>query len=233
MRTRSPSAAGPRFGPGSEGPEPVTPATGRSWRRARWSARRLLPVGVLAALATVIGGLLGVLMGFAAALLLIDRLLDRLLNRVGLGTPEAEQAFRRLAHEHSRASLERRLRLRAAAPDDLTYLPEDRGWVTVARRRPIGTVPIPVDSIVGTVDRHKAATFDSAFRPPEFSRGRWMLMYRAARRGAQLPPISVYRVGEQHFVRDGHHRVSVARALRADSIDAVVVELIASGGAEP
>ena len=55
-------------------------------------------------------------------------------------------------------------------------------------------------------------------------------MYRAVRRGAQLPPISVYRVGEQHFVRDGHHRVSVARAMGADSIDAVVVELIASGG---
>ena len=48
----------------------------------------------------------------------------------------------------------------------------------------------------------------------------------AARRGTPLPPISVYRAGREHFVRDGHHRVSVARALGADSIDAEVVELL-------
>jgi hypothetical protein len=96
----------------------------------------------------------------------------------------------------------------------------------------LGTVSIPVDSIVGTVDRHKAATFDSSFRPPGFSRGRWTLMYRAARRGAELPPIDVYRVGAQHYVRDGHHRVSVARALGVDAIDAVVVELVPPGGGE-
>jgi hypothetical protein len=38
-----------------------------------------------------------------------------------------------------------------------------------------------------------------------------------------MPPISVYRVGDLHFVRDGHHRVSVARALGAATIDAVEV----------
>jgi hypothetical protein len=232
VRTRHPSAAVPHFGPGSEAPEPAPRATSRSWHDAAWSARRLLPAGVLAVLAPVIGGLMGVLIGFTAALLLLDRLLDRVFGRVGLGTPEAEHAFRRLAHEHSRASIERRLRHRPADSDDLAYLPEDRGWVPVARRRPVGTVSIPVASIVGTVDRHKAATFDSSFRPPDFSRGRWTLMYRAARRGAQLPPISVYRVGERHFVRDGHHRVSVARAMGADWIDAIVVELVPSGLSE-
>lgn len=204
------------------------PDTGRSWRGAAWSARSLLPAGLLAVLAPVIGGLMGVLIGFAAVLLLLDRLLDRIMGRVGLGTSDAEHAFRRLAHQHRRASLDRRLRQRSADSDDLTYLPEDRGWVPVARRRALGTLSIPVASIVGTVDRHKAATFDSAFRPPDFSRGRWTLMYRAARRGAQLPPISVYRVGGQHFVRDGHHRVSVARAMGTDSIDAAVVELVPS-----
>ena len=35
-----------------------------------------------------------------------------------------------------------------------------------------------------------------------------------------MPPISVYRVGDMHFVRDGHHRVSVARALGLRVIDA-------------
>jgi hypothetical protein len=52
------------------------------------------------------------------------------------------------------------------------------------------------------------------------------------RRGEALPPISAYRVGEIHFVRDGHHRVSVARALGRDWIDACVVEVVTRIGAE-
>ena len=37
-----------------------------------------------------------------------------------------------------------------------------------------------------------------------------------------MPPIDVYRIGELHFVKDGHHRVSVARALGLEVIDAYV-----------
>jgi hypothetical protein len=189
------------------------------------SAWRLLPAGLLAAAAGVVGGLLGLLLAFLAALILLDRLLDRLLGPAGLGTLEAEHAFLRLSYERRRASMERRLRRRPPHSDDLAYLAEDSGWAAVASRRRIGVVPIPVESIVGTVDRHKAAAFDRCFRPPEWSRGRWTLMFRAVRRGAALPPISVYRVGDRHFVRDGHHRVSVARATDADAIDASVTEL--------
>jgi len=43
--------------------------------------------------------------------------------------------------------------------------------------------------------------------------------------GAPLPPVSVYRVGAEHVLRDGHHRVSVARELGLERIDAEVVEL--------
>ena len=58
-------------------------------------------------------------------------------------------------------------------------------------------------------------------------------MWIAARRGAALPPISVYRVGDEHFVRDGHHRVSVMRALGALDIDAAVTELQGVGCLKP
>ena len=51
------------------------------------------------------------------------------------------------------------------------------------------------------------------FRPPSISRGRWQRLWMAARRGSPLPPISVVALGEQHFVVDGHHRVSVAHSL--------------------
>ena len=46
----------------------------------------------------------------------------------------------------------------------------------------------------------------------------------AGRRGAPLPPISVFRVGDEHFVDDGHHRVSVAHPLAWRAIDAEVTE---------
>ena len=41
-----------------------------------------------------------------------------------------------------------------------------------------------------------------------------------------MPPIDVYRIGAFHFVKDGHHRVSVARALGHDAIDGYVTEVL-------
>ena len=52
------------------------------------------------------------------------------------------------------------------------------------------------------------------------------------RRGADLPPIDVYRVGDLHFVIDGHHRASVARQLGLNQIDANVTEIITEVGAD-
>lgn len=53
-------------------------------------------------------------------------------------------------------------------------------------------------------------------------RGRWERVALARRQGIELPPIDVYRIGELHFVEDGHHRVSVARALGDETIQATV-----------
>ena len=49
---------------------------------------------------------------------------------------------------------------------------------------------------------------------------------RDRRSGKGMPPISVYRVGGLHFVEDGHHRVSVARHLRHEVIEAYVTEIL-------
>jgi hypothetical protein len=92
-------------------------------------------------------------------------------------------------------------------------------------RRPAGLDAIPLDSIVGTAEAAKTRTFDGRFRPASSSRRRWERLWMASRRGAALPPISVYRLGDEHFVRDGHHRVSVARSLGMAAIDAEVTEL--------
>jgi hypothetical protein len=170
----------------------------------------LLPAP-LAAAAVVIGGIAGFFLGFVAVLLWIDRLLDRLFGGSGTSRIEAERAFRRLSRQRRDA--------------DLAYLAMESGPAATASRRALGVQAITIDSIVGTVDPHKAASFDRSFRPAEWSRGRWTLMYLAAQRGAEMPPISVYRFRDQHYVADGHHRVSVARALGALGIEAYVVEL--------
>jgi hypothetical protein len=184
----------------------------------------VLPV-LLAAAGVVLGGTPGLIVVFFAVLLAIDRLLDRLAGFTGWGMFEAERTFRRLQRERRRGELRRRLGHRPPESGQLAYLPDDEGWAAIARRRRLGVQSIPIDSIVGTADRHKAAAFDSSLRPPRWCRGRWTLMCFAMQSGAQLPPVSVYRVGDQHYLLDGHHRVSVARALGADSIDAEVVEL--------
>jgi hypothetical protein len=109
--------------------------------------------------------------------------------------------------------------------DCLTSLEQVLGAAAPTRRRPTGLDAIPLDSIVGTAERAKTRTFDRRFRPGSSSRTRWERLWVAGRRGASLPPISVYRLGDEHFVRDGHHRVSVARSLGMVAIDADVTEL--------
>ena len=64
--------------------------------------------------------------------------------------------------------------------------------------------------------------FDRAFRPAAAARDRWQRVWLAERRGAVLPPVSLVRVGDRYVVRDGHHRVSVARARGALTIDATL-----------
>jgi hypothetical protein len=182
--------------------------------------RRLRPAAVPAALVAAgvaLGGFPGFLAGFVGALLGIDRLLDRMHGFGGWGMDAAERRFDRLARERRRR------------PSQLAYLAEDTGVAAVAKRRRLGVQPIAVDSIVGTVDPHKADAFDVDFRPPPYARGRWSQMCHAVESGSELPPISVYRLGDRHYVRDGHHRVSVARALGAADIDADVTELSATG----
>ena len=81
---------------------------------------------------------------------------------------------------------------------------------------------IPLDAIGGTLEPSRAAQFDRDFRPAGIARTRWQRLWVAEHRGTPLPPISVIRVGDQYVLRDGHHRVSVAKARGAHTIDASV-----------
>ena len=78
----------------------------------------------------------------------------------------------------------------------------------------LGLQTIQLDTVAGTVDSRR--DFDRKFRPTSNRvRQRWERLDLAQRRGVSLPPIDVYRVGDLHFVMDGHHRVSVASSHRA------------------
>jgi hypothetical protein len=100
----------------------------------------------------------------------------------------------------------------------------------VDRRAPGGRRirEIPLREISGTVEPTRAQLFDSAFRPSTRARARWQRLWLAEHRGAVLPPISVVPVDDGYAVRDGHHRVSVARARGALTIDAAVESAFAA-----
>jgi hypothetical protein len=144
---------------------------------------------------------------------------------------DAQQDFLRARRQATFAKLRARL---SWEPDDVDLiLPYDEviealGFVS---ERPLGLQVIALDAIVGTVDR--GHDFDRRFRPTSRRvRSRWEQIATAVRRGQPLPPIDVLKIGGIYFVRDGHHRVSVARALGRADIDAYVTEVITKVGAD-
>jgi hypothetical protein len=156
-------------------------------------------------------------------------------GRVSTGFPSSD-AERDFARERRRQAVSRlAARLRAERNDSSSALPFDPVVDALGRRgeRDLGVMTIPIGAIVGTVDR-RPDSFDRSFRPSSPAlRQRWERIAAARRRGEPMPPIDVYRVGQIYFVRDGHHRVSVARALGDTTIEARVREVDTDVAATP
>ncbi|MFP4343185.1 MAG: DUF4032 domain-containing protein [Anaerolineales bacterium] len=88
----------------------------------------------------------------------------------------------------------------------------------------LGLQTIPLKKIIGSVGRYR--DFDRAFLPKqEETRYRWQSIDQAREHGAILPPIEVYKAGDAYFVKDGNHRVSVAKSHGQEFIDAYVTEI--------
>lgn len=82
---------------------------------------------------------------------------------------------------------------------------------------------VPLAQIVGSMDRFQ--DFDRTFLPrKKNTRGRWTNIDRAYYEDVRLPPIQLYKVGDIYFVKDGNHRVSVAKQQGVEFIDAEVIE---------
>lgn len=143
----------------------------------------------------------------------------------GFTSQDAQSDFNRSRRRAALARLASRLR---GQPGDVTTLLPFEEVVDALGRtgeRRLGLQTIRLETIVGSVDR--TTEFDRDFRPRTGrARSRWQRINAAQRRGEGMPPITALRVGGLHFVEDGHHRVSVARHMGLEVIEAYVTEII-------
>lgn len=139
----------------------------------------------------------------------------------GISYAKAIEDFRRAREKAALETILRRLR---GEPVDLLSFEDVRVKLHGQMTSPRGLEEIPLDAIVGSVGRY--SDFTRSFLPRDRSDAqRWALVKAMTEGLAGLPPIEVYKVGEVYFVRDGHHRVSVAREVGAAAIEGYVTEL--------
>jgi len=142
---------------------------------------------------------------------------------------QAEQVDREFAVARRRARLHglgRRL-VRSSGSGRLLPFEQTRRSVGAYGGLRRGRSTVEVARIVGSAGKHDQ--FDDEFMPLRgASPERWKRVDRAYRSGADLPPVSLYKMDGDYFVQDGHHRVSVARFHGAEWIDAEVTEFRSS-----
>lgn len=108
-------------------------------------------------------------------------------------------------------------------PRRLLNLVEVQGTCTGLGQRELGRQGVVLNQIRGSANEGRCRDFDADFRPLQsHTETRWLNVAIARLRGVKLPPVALIQVGEVYFVQDGHHRVSVAKALGQREIDAVV-----------
>jgi hypothetical protein len=106
---------------------------------------------------------------------------------------------------------------------DLLPFEEVRSRLRLRNRAYRGLQDVPLDKIVGSLGRYE--DFTRTFLPRRSTdRERWAKVDQLTRWGGGLPPVELYKVGDVYFVKDGNHRVSVARAAGAPTIQAHVWE---------
>lgn len=107
---------------------------------------------------------------------------------------------------------------------DLLPFEEVRARLNVRGQHYLGNQTVPLANIIGSEGRY--ADFDRRFAPRyDTTKWRWMSIDRAFYEDVHLPAVELYKIDDIYFVKDGHHRISVARQQGQLEIDAVVTEL--------
>jgi hypothetical protein len=131
---------------------------------------------------------------------------------------EATWLYRQVQRDGWWDRLRARLTRQCRALYDLAAL---EGSGKIFRRYYAGVQQVPIRQIRGSEGR--TGEFDTTFRPLRAHTGsRWQRVAAAWLAGDPMPPVELIQVGEMYYVRDGHHRVSVARALNVTHIEAEV-----------
>jgi hypothetical protein len=139
----------------------------------------------------------------------------------GFSAADSRDDFARVRRNAILARLGSRLRLRSGDLDVLLSFDEVIAALGRRGETRLGLQTVELDDIVGSVDR--TTGFDRRFRPTsDVARRRFERLAAAVRRGEDLPPVDLVKVGEVYFVSDGHHRVAVLRALGLDVVQARV-----------
>ena len=107
--------------------------------------------------------------------------------------------------------------------NSLLALDATTGDLLVSNGHYLGTITVPLSQIRGS--EAKTKDFDRSFHPlNNRTMHRWTSVARARQNGTPLPAVELIKVGDNYFVRDGHHRISVAHAFGQQFIEAEVVE---------
>ncbi len=122
------------------------------------------------------------------------------------------------------AEAERFIARLTGRPIDLISYEAVREQLRSQRLAPRGLQDVPLNAIIGSVDRY--TDFSRSFLPRHDSyKERWARVKMATEAMAGLPPVELYQVGSAYFVKDGHHRISVARQMGSTHIQAYVTEV--------
>lgn len=101
---------------------------------------------------------------------------------------------------------------------NLDCLPQN----SIRAQRYGGLKPVSLDCICGSLGR--TSDFDNRFHPlDDRIRDRWVSIAMARKQNIPLAPVELIQVGDYYFVKDGHHRLSVARAMGESAIDAEII----------
>lgn len=110
-------------------------------------------------------------------------------------------------------------------PNTLLPFYDVRDHMPIKGQHYLGLQQVPIERIVGSLGRYR--DFDRVFLPRQsHTRNRWLNIDRAHYEKIELPPVDLYKMGDIYFVRDGNHRVSVAREWEREFIDAYVTEIV-------
>ena len=143
----------------------------------------------------------------------------------GFPRADVENDFLRARRRQFLTAVAQRLRRGPSDGNRLVRLDDVVSGPCWRGQRQLGLQTIRLDTIGGTAGPRR--DFDRCFRPTSGRvRSRWERLALAQRRGEAIPPIDVYRVGNRHFVSDGHHRVSIAAATGQQLIDAYVTQVL-------